>query len=83
MTMERDRRLDEANISAILSDPARLRELERLGLLDSFRVDAFDRLTDLAVRSAGCNHGQGFYFSRPVPADAMTAFLSSHAEVTV
>lgn len=48
--MEQDPRLDDANISAILSDPGRIRELERLGLLDSFRVDAFDCLTTLAVR---------------------------------
>ncbi|TVR74757.1 MAG: GAF domain-containing protein, partial [Sphaerobacteraceae bacterium] len=48
--MDQDPRLDEARIMEILSAPNRLRELERLGLLDSFRVDAFDRLTDLAAR---------------------------------
>ena len=48
--MDQDPRLDEARIMEILSAPNRLRELERLGLLDSFRVDAFDRLTNLAAR---------------------------------
>jgi diguanylate cyclase (GGDEF)-like protein/PAS domain S-box-containing protein len=34
-----------------------------------------------AVRTLGCHQGQGFHFSRPVPADAMTGLLAGESKV--
>jgi diguanylate cyclase (GGDEF)-like protein len=31
-----------------------------------------------SVRDLGCTHGQGYLYSRPVPADAFTAYLLAH-----
>jgi EAL domain-containing protein (putative c-di-GMP-specific phosphodiesterase class I) len=34
-----------------------------------------------AVRDLGCTHGQGYLYSRPVPAEAFTAYLAANARV--
>jgi EAL domain-containing protein (putative c-di-GMP-specific phosphodiesterase class I) len=31
------------------------------------------------LKAAGCDYGQGYWLSRPIPADAFTEFMADHA----
>ena len=46
-------------------------------------AEGIERAAKLSlVRALGCYHGQGYYFSHPIPVEAMTALLAGEAIVT-
>jgi EAL domain-containing protein (putative c-di-GMP-specific phosphodiesterase class I) len=72
-----------------LTTSARSRELVRtivtMGLNLELRViaEGIETCEELElVRELGCTHGQGYWYSRPVPAEECTRFLAEHPETT-
>jgi len=66
---------EDANDRAIVS--AIIRMAQALGMLTT--AEGVETEGQLAfLRSQGCDEGQGYYFSRPLPANAFEAYLRDH-----
>ncbi|HEX5206027.1 MAG TPA: EAL domain-containing protein [Actinoplanes sp.] len=81
-------KIDRSFVSR-LTTSARSRELVRtivtMGLNLELRViaEGIETSEELElVRELGCTHGQGYWYSRPVPAEECTRFLAEHPETT-
>jgi diguanylate cyclase (GGDEF)-like protein len=81
-------KIDRSFVSR-LTGSSRSRELVRtivtMGLNLNLKVIAEGIETDeelRLVRELGCTHGQGYLYSRPVPAGDFTAYLAGHAART-
>jgi EAL domain-containing protein (putative c-di-GMP-specific phosphodiesterase class I) len=80
-------KIDRSFISRLITSP-RSRELVRTivtmgrNLNLDVIAEGIDEPAELdAVRDLGCTHGQGYLYSRPVPAEAFTAYLAANARV--
>lgn len=68
---------DDANDRAIVS--AIIRMAQALGMLTT--AEGVETEGQLAfLRAQGCDEGQGFHFSRPLPASAFEAYLRAHQQ---